>query len=169
VITACGRRVDHQAVLILSWPCRDEAPPWHDAVVADPTSLLRAHGNAVLATIKKDGRPQLSNVSYAWDGEVVRASITDGRAKTHNMRRDPRVALEVTTPDMWQYVVIEADAELGAVAADEHDDAVEDLVALYRDVSGEHPDWDDYRRAMVADRRLVLRLRPTRTYGIARD
>jgi PPOX class probable F420-dependent enzyme len=93
--------------------------------------------------------------------------VTDDRAKTANARRDPRVSLHVTAPDFWPYVVVEGEAELSAVAAEPHDDTVEELVAHYRLVSGEHPDWDDFRRAMVADRRLVLRLRPTRAYGTA--
>ena len=135
--------------------------------MADPMTLLQSTGNAILATIKSDGRPQLSNVSYVWDGEVARISITDSRAKTHNMRRDPRVALEVTTPDLWSYVVLEADAELSPVAADPHDATVEELIEVYRGTGREHPDWDEYRRAMVGDGRLVLRLRPTRSYGIA--
>ncbi|MEH1015858.1 PPOX class F420-dependent oxidoreductase [Micromonospora sp. CPCC 206060] len=122
----------------------------------------------VLATIKRDGRPQLSNVSYAFDRErnLIRVSITDGRAKTANLRRDPRASFQVSTPDGWAYAVAEARAELSPVATDPADPTVEELIALYRAVQGEHPDWDDYRRAMVADRRLVLRLHVERVYGI---
>ena len=121
----------------------------------------------VLTTIKSDGRPQLSNITYAVGGDgVVRISVTDGRAKTANLRRDPRASLHVGREDGWAYLVIEAQAELGAVAAAPDDETVDELVALYRDLQGEHPDWDDYRRAMVADRRLVLRLRPERAYGM---
>lgn len=93
--------------------------------------------------------------------------MTDDRAKTHNMRRDPRVAFEVTRGDFRAYVVLEGDAELTAVAADPHDATVEDLVDLYRTIAGEHDDWDDYRAAMVRERRLVLRLRPSHSYGWA--
>lgn len=135
--------------------------------MADPMTLLEPTGTGVLATIKRDGRPQLSNVGYAWDGTTVRVSVTDDRAKTHNMRRDPRVAFEVTRGDFRAYVVLEGDAELTAVAADPHDATVEDLVDLYRTIAGEHDDWDDYRAAMVRERRLVLRLRPSHSYGWA--
>jgi hypothetical protein len=65
--------------------------------------------------------------------------------------------------------VAEGTAELSPVAADPQDQTVEDLIALYRDIQGEHPDWDDYRRAMVADQRVVLRLLVSRVYGMAGD
>jgi PPOX class probable F420-dependent enzyme len=125
--------------------------------------------NGVLTTIKADGRPQLSNILYVLDDDgVVRISITDNRAKTRNLRRDPRVSLHVTSDDFWQYVVVEASADLTPVAAAPDDATVEDLVSYYRAARGEHPDWDDYRRTMVAEGRLILRLRPERAYGMLR-
>jgi len=120
----------------------------------------------VLTTIKGDGRPQLSNISYGvGDDGIVRISVTDGRAKTANLRRDPRASLYVGRRDGWAYLVLEAEAELSAVAAAPDDPTVDELVALYRSLQGEHPDWDEYRQAMVTDRRLVVRLRPERAYG----
>ncbi|MFI5082882.1 MAG: PPOX class F420-dependent oxidoreductase, partial [Streptosporangiales bacterium] len=118
--------------------------------------------------LRKDGRPQLSNVNYAWypEEQTIRVSTTDDRAKTGNMRRDPRVSFHVTSGDFWSYVVVDGHAELSEVARDPHDTAVEELVDLYRAVQGDHPDWDDYRAAMVRDRRLVLRLRAERAYGM---
>jgi hypothetical protein len=74
----------------------------------------------------------------------------------------------VTTADRWAYVVAEGTADLTPVAEDPHDATVEELVRLYRDVRGEHPDWDEYRAAMVRDRRLVLRLPVERVYGVPR-
>ena len=129
-----------------------------------------AHRQSTLVTIKKDGRPQLSNVLHAPPGEdgLLRVSITATRAKYHNVRRTPWAALHVNGSSFWEYVVLECDTELSAVAADPDDAAVEELVALYRQLSGEHADWDDYRRAMVADQRVVLRLRPRRAYGLLR-
>lgn len=120
----------------------------------------------VLATIKADGRPQLSNIMFAvGDDGVVRISVTDSRAKTANVRRDDRVCLHVTASDFWSYVVLEGEAELSPVAASPDDATVDALVHLYRDLQGEHPDWDEYRSAMVADGRLVLSIRPTHAYG----
>ncbi len=123
---------------------------------------------AALATLKRDGRPQLSNVSYTFDPDrdLVRASVTDGRAKVRNLRRDPRASLMVSSPDGWSYVVLEGEVTFSEVAAAPADDAVEELVEVYRLIAGEHDDWDDYRRAMVQDRRLVLRLQVARAYGM---
>ncbi|WP_327720599.1 PPOX class F420-dependent oxidoreductase [Streptomyces sp. NBC_00490] len=129
--------------------------------------LSDGHGG-VLVTLKRDGRPQLSNVSHAYypDERIIRVSITDDRAKTRNLRRDPRASYHVTAADRWAYTVAEGTAELTPVARDPYDETVEELVRLYRDVGGEHPDWDEYRAAMVRDRRLVLRLKVERAYGI---
>lgn len=131
--------------------------------------LLESSQKGVLVTLKRGGRPQLSNIIYAVTYDVVRISVTDTRAKTKNLRRDPRASMHVTSDDFWSYAVVEGDAELSPVAADPADDTVEELVALYRAMRGEHPDWDDYRASMVRDRRLVVRLPVTRIYGMARD
>ncbi|SFO11273.1 PPOX class probable F420-dependent enzyme [Geodermatophilus obscurus] len=134
-------------------------------------AFVTSRSSAVLATVKRDGRPQLSNVGYAYDPErqLFRVSVTADRAKTRNLQRDPRVTLHVSSEDFWSWAAVEGTAELTPVAADPHDATVEELVAYYRGISGEHPDWDDYRRAMVADRRLVVRFTPEHTYGQVRD
>ena len=72
----------------------------------------------------------------------------------------------MTRDDFWAYVVIDADAELSAVPTKPDDPAVDDLVAYYRALAGEHPDWDDYRKAMVADKRVVVTLKPAHAYGM---
>ncbi|MFJ3645971.1 PPOX class F420-dependent oxidoreductase [Streptomyces murinus] len=130
--------------------------------------LLSAGHGGVLVTLRRDGRPQLSNVSHAYDPDerIIRISVTDDRAKTRNLRRDPRASYHVTSDDRWAYTVAEGMAELSPVAEDPHDETVEELIRLYRAVSGEHPDWDEYRAAMVSDRRLVVRLHVARVYGI---
>ncbi|GAB2969447.1 PPOX class F420-dependent oxidoreductase [Streptomyces pseudoechinosporeus] len=142
----------------------------HDTSQDALLKLLSEYDGGVLVTLKRDGRPQLSNVNHAYypDERTVRVSITDDRAKTRNMRRDPRVSYHVTSEDRWAYTVVEGVADLTPVARDPHDETVEELIRLYRDVRGEHPDWDDYRAAMVRDRRLVLRLRIERSYGAPR-
>ena len=128
-------------------------------------------GGGTLITLKRDGRPQSSLVGHVFDAATreVRISVTDSRAKTRNLRRDPRVSYQVARPDLGAYAVGEGTARLSPVAADPHDAVVEDLVAHYRAVSGEHPDWDDYRRAMVADGRLLLRVTLDHVYGWARS
>jgi PPOX class probable F420-dependent enzyme len=138
--------------------------------VFDDKLLAVIAGNSlgVLATIKRDGRPQLSNVTYHFDRRnlVVEVSITEPRAKTRNLRRDPRASILVSSDDGWSYAVAEGNAILTPPAAEPHDDTVEALIALYRNVAGEHPDWDDYRRAMVTDRRVLLKMPISHLYGM---
>lgn len=121
----------------------------------------------VLAVVKSDGRPHLSNVGYAYDADakLFRISITDTRAKTRYLRTDPRVTLHVASKDFWTWVAVEGTADLTPVAADPHDATVDELITYYRAINGEHENWDEYRAAMVADRRLVVRFRPEHTYG----
>jgi uncharacterized protein len=131
------------------------------AVIAD-NSL------GVLATVKRDGRPQLSNVSYYFNARslAVQVSVTEPRAKTRNLRRDPRASLLVSSDDGWSYAVAEGNAELTPPASALDDNTVEALITLYRNIAGEHPDWDDYRQAMVTDRRVLLTLPITHVYGM---
>jgi PPOX class probable F420-dependent enzyme len=135
--------------------------------LAPALEFARPRRQGVLTTQKRDGRPQLSNIAYhLGDDDVVRISVTDGRAKTANLRRDSRASLHVTRDDFYAYVVLECDATLTPVAQSPDDPTVEQLVEYYRAVAGEHDDWDEYRRAMVADRRLLLELRPVHAYGM---
>ena len=135
--------------------------------ITEALDFIRDRQHGVLIAIKSDGRPQSSNIAYIVDdqGRIV-ISVTNGRAKTSNLRRDPRASLHVNRDDFWAYAVIEADVELTEVAARPDDATVDELVAYYRAVAGEHDDWDEYRRAMVDDRRLLLKLTPTHAYGM---
>jgi PPOX class probable F420-dependent enzyme len=138
--------------------------------VFDDKLLAMISGNslAVLATLKRDGRPQLSNVSYYFDPRAVaiQVSVTEPRAKTRNLRRDPRASVYVGSDDGWAYAVAEGDAMLTPPAAAPDDETVEGLIALYRNIAGEHPDWDEYRSAMVQDRRVLLTMPITHLYGM---
>ena len=138
-------------------------------MTVDPRLLgfVASHRWGVLATLKGDGRPQVSNVGFAYDPseQLFRISVTDSRAKTRNLRNDPRVTLHVASKDFWTWVAVEGTAELTPVAADPHDETVEELIAYYRGINGEHENWEEYRAAMVTDRRLVVRFRPEHTYG----
>ena len=129
--------------------------------------FLSGRDIGVLATIKRDGRPQLSTINYHYNPETsaVRISVIDGRAKVVNLRRDRRASLHVSSPDGWRWVVAEGTAALSPVAAARDDATVEELIDVYRAIRGEHPDWDDYRRAMVEDHRLVLRIDVERAYA----
>ncbi|MET4046798.1 MULTISPECIES: PPOX class F420-dependent oxidoreductase [unclassified Rhodococcus (in: high G+C Gram-positive bacteria)] len=133
----------------------------------DPHELLASSRLGVLATIKSDGRPQLSPVTPFYDrasGEML-ISVTDGRAKTNNLRRDPRATLEVTSSDGRSWATAEGTATLVGPGTDPHGDEVDALVDYYRAASGEHPNWEEYRATMVSDRRVLLKIAVERVYG----
>ncbi len=96
----------------------------------------------------------------------VRISVTDDRAKTKNLRRDPRASLHVTRDDFFAYVVLEGEVALSPVAAATGDAVVGELVEMYRTARGDHPDWDEFRTEMVKQSRLVATLTATRAYGM---
>jgi PPOX class probable F420-dependent enzyme len=134
--------------------------------IDDALAFARTTHNGVLATQRRDGRPQLSNITYlVGDDGVIRISITADRAKYVNLTRDSRASLHVTTADFGQWVAVDGDAAVAAVAAAPDDPTVEALVDLYRGAIGEHPDWDEYRAVMVRDRRTVVSITPTYAYG----
>lgn len=133
----------------------------------DPRTLLTETRLGVLATIKSDGRPQLSPVTPHYDraAEVIYVSMTEGRAKTVNLRRDPRVSLEVTRSDGWAWATADGTATLTGPGDDPHGPEVEALVDYYRKAAGEHPDWDEYRSVMVTDRRVLMTMTVEHVYG----
>lgn len=131
--------------------------------ISEAIGFVRANHHATLATIRKDGTPQLSpvTVGVTRDGEQLVISTMESTAKTKNLRRDPRAFLSVFTDRFYgPWVQIR-----GEVTLQELPDALETLVDYYRDISGEHPDWDDYRASMVRDQRLAILVRPTHVVG----
>lgn len=138
--------------------------------LAQALGMARATHQSVLTTLRRDGRPQLSNVLHAADDEgVIRISTTADRAKYANLTRRPWAAVKVDGPNFWSYAVLEGAVDLSPVAASVDDATVNELVELYRALSGEHDDWADYRQTMVADRRVVVRVRSTYAYGLSRS
>ncbi|MEV3959465.1 PPOX class F420-dependent oxidoreductase [Nocardia sp. NPDC050193] len=135
----------------------------------DPRTLLSESRLGVLATIKSNGLPQLSPVTPYYDraAELIFVSMTEGRAKTVNLRRDPRAALEVTRADGWAWATAEGTVTLTGPGTDPHGPEVEALVDYYRKAAGEHPDWDEYRTVMVSDRRVLMELAVENVYGAA--
>ncbi len=122
--------------------------------------------NAVLITIRQDGRPQSSDIAYTIDDGVFVISMTADRAKTRNMMRDPRVVIHVTEPSSWSYLSFDSTAELSAPTTAPDDDVADALVAYYEQVAGKpHPDWDEYRAAMITEQRLLARVTPTSVVG----
>lgn len=136
----------------------------------DLAALLTRTNHGVLTTIKRDGRPQISAVTFGYHprARTAEISVTATRAKTHNARRDPRVSLYVESSDGWSYTVAEGMAELTEEAREVDDDAVEALVSYYRHIRGEHPDWQEFREVMVAERRVLMTVHIDRFYGVAR-
>jgi PPOX class probable F420-dependent enzyme len=122
-------------------------------------AFVREHHHAVLATVRADGRPQLTPVTCGVDSDgMVVVSTRQTAMKTKNVRRETWCSLCVFTDAFYgPFVQIEGTAELVELP-----EAMEHLVEYYRSVAGEHPDWDDYRAAMERDRRVMLRVRPER-------
>ncbi len=129
--------------------------------------LIAEQPHGVLVTQRANGRPHLSNVSHTFDpgAGLIRVSITTSRVKAKNLARDPRASYHVTSDDFWHWAVADCAAELTPVARDPHDATVDELVEVYRAIGGEHPDWAEYRAAMVRDGRLVARLHVQHLYG----
>ncbi len=120
----------------------------------DARSFVREHHRGILATIRPDGRPQMSAVVVAVDdqGRPV-ISTRETAYKVRRILEDPRVSLCVTSDDFWKWIQVDGTATVLSLP-----DAMEPLVDYYRVLSGEHPDWDDYRRAMQDERRVMVRI-----------
>jgi PPOX class probable F420-dependent enzyme len=121
--------------------------------------FVRRNHRAVLATYHADGRAQLSPITVGVDeaGRVV-ISSRETAVKVRNLRRDPRVAISVLNAGFFgEWVQIEGEAHIVSLP-----EAMEPLVDYYRRISGEHPDWDDYRAAMERDRRVLIQVTITR-------
>jgi PPOX class probable F420-dependent enzyme len=123
--------------------------------IAAAQDYIRSNHRGVMATFRRDGRPAMSPVTVALDAEGrVAISTRETAMKVKHLRRDPRVAVTVFTAaffaDPW--VQVEGTAEIVPLP-----EAMDLLVDYYRSVSGEHPDWADYRAAMVRDQRVIVR------------
>ncbi len=118
-----------------------------------------------LITIRRDGRPQSSDVAYAVADGVVRISLTASRAKTKNLVRDPRALLHISAPDAWSYVSIDGTVALSPIAVDAGDATCSALAEVYRKIAGEHDDWDDFFAAMIREQRQVATFTPGSVTG----
>jgi PPOX class probable F420-dependent enzyme len=121
--------------------------------------FIRAHHRAVMLTYRRDGSAAMSPIvcNVDADGYVV-VSTRETAMKAHHLRRDPRVSLCVLPDGFFgDWVQVDGRAEVLSLP-----DAMEHLVDYYRSTSGEHPDWDDYRAAMVRERRVIVRITPER-------
>ena len=120
--------------------------------------LTRQH-QAVLITLRADGSAQSSNVLTAFDGDVFRVSVTAGRAKTRNLARDPRAIVHVLGGNFWGYASVSCSARLGSVSTQAGDQAGQDLLRLFNDISdAPHQNPQEFYDVQVAEQRLLLSL-----------
>jgi PPOX class probable F420-dependent enzyme len=120
-------------------------------MIDDSTAqFLLTHRQAVLATIRRDGRPQLSNVLAVYIDGALHLSLTETRAKYKNLRRDPRCTLLVQGDNFWQYTVVSGTASFVHLP-----EALPGLRRYYETASGPHPNWEEYDQAMQNDRRVL--------------
>jgi PPOX class probable F420-dependent enzyme len=134
----------------------------------EPKDLIAATSEGVLATVKRDGHPQLSNIFYLWDPDeqVARVTTTADRVKARVLARHPAAALYVSGAHFYQWAVAEGDAEVSAVTTEPGDAVARELVPLYEAFMGPQDEDALYAR-LIEQRRLVIRLRVTRIYGMA--
>ena len=118
-------------------------------------AFVRDHHRAVLVTRRADGDPQTSPVTVGVDDDgLLEISSRETAFKVRNLRRDPRATICVFTDRFYgDWVQVDGTAEVVSLP-----EAMERLVAYYRRISGEHPDWDDYRATMERDQRVVVRI-----------
>ena len=125
--------------------------------IQEALEFLRSNHRSVLIARRADGQPQPSPVVHGVDsaGRIV-VSSREPAFKVRNLKRDPRVTLCAFTDNFFgKWVVVEGRAEIMSLPA-----AMEPLVELYRGVAGEHPDWDEYREAMVREKRVIIAITP---------
>jgi PPOX class probable F420-dependent enzyme len=129
------------------------------ALTAGSRAWLAEHHQAVLITLRADGSAQSSNVLTAFDGDVFRVSVTAGRAKTRNLARDPRAVIHVLGDHFWGYASVRCSARLGSVSTQAGDQAAQDLLQLFNDISdAPHPNPQEFFDVQVAEQRLLLSL-----------
>ena len=129
--------------------------------------FISKNDKAVLSTFRRSGAAQLSIVVVGAYGEGAAFTTTEDRAKLRNLRRDPRCSLLVSQDGWWGFVVLEGKARIIAADNTSPEELREAFRDVYRSISGEHPDWDEYDSAMVEDRRAVVVVAPERIYGTA--
>ena len=123
--------------------------------IHDASAFIAQHHRAVLATTRGDGSPQLSLVAAGVDGDTVVVSTRETAMKTKNLRLRPDASLIVFTDAFYgEWVQVWGSAEVVSLP-----EAMDGLIAYYRQISGEHPDWDDYRAAMEREHRVLLRIK----------
>ena len=129
----------------------------------DFAGVLKQQGVVVFTTYRRDGMPQMSLVSAGRFEDGVAFTTRRRNAKYHNLMRDRRCAMMLVTPGMRGFAVIDGEADVRSSDITEAERLRLDLRAVYKAASGkDHPDWEEYDRAMVEQKRAVVLLRPGR-------
>jgi PPOX class probable F420-dependent enzyme len=124
---------------------------------ADAVAWVRSNHRAVVSTLRADGRPALTPVTVGADGDHIVISTRETSMKVKHLRRDPRIWLCLLNDGFFgDFLVVQGDVEIVELP-----EAMDGLVDYYRNISGEHPDWNDYRAAMERDQRVLLHITPT--------
>ncbi|GGV46598.1 PPOX class F420-dependent enzyme [Kitasatospora herbaricolor] len=134
------------------------------------SELLSTQQFAILATNKSSGHPHLTTMLYSWDAaaRIVRFSTTADRIKVKQLRRDPRAAVHVQGDDVWSFAVAEGEADVSAVTTTPGDTVGRELLAMVP-AAARPQDEDAFLTQLVAERRVVIRLKVSRLYGTALD
>ncbi|OJW04422.1 MAG: hypothetical protein BGO39_11185 [Chloroflexi bacterium 54-19] len=126
---------------------------------------LKENHRGVLATVKKDGRPQLSNIGYLYDTDgLVKISTTADRFKARNIQRDPQVSMVAQGPNWYEYIVVEGTATVGP------EGQLAELRHLYEGIAGKpHPNWAEYDAAMLNDHRVIISITIEKIYPLDKE
>ena len=129
---------------------------------AEAMEFVKRNRNGVLATLKKDGRPQLSNIFYLLDEDgLIKISTTSDRFKAKNAQRDPRVSMTVLSDNWSEYIVVEGNATVSP------EGELAELRNLYEKISGKpHPNWQEYDEAMLRDHRVIISITIEKLYPL---
>ena len=121
------------------------------------------HG--VLITLRKDGRPQSSDIAYTVIEEVLHFRYGN-KSKTINLLRDNRAVLHITSPETWSYISFDGIAEITQTAQQPEDSVCKELAKVFTAIQKkQHPNWDEFNQAMINDKRLVIRFVPDSAVG----
>ncbi len=136
----------------------------------EPARILGRQQFGVLATVKRDGHPHLASMVFTWDAEerIIRFSSAEGRIKVSHLRRDPRATLHAQGDSVLAYAVAEGEAQVSEPSTEPGDPTGRELLAMAGDFDNP-ADETAFLERMVKDRRVVIRLRVSRLYGIALD
>jgi PPOX class probable F420-dependent enzyme len=132
---------------------------------AEALQYLKVNHRGVLATVKKNGRPQLSNIGYLYDTDgLIKISTTADRVKARNIQRDPQVSMVALGANWYEYIVVEGTATVSP------EGQLAELRHLYEGIAGKpHPNWAEYDAAMLNDHRVIIAITLEKIYPLDKE